>query len=71
MTKLKECYVVTDILCDVCGESCKKDDDVFEYATLDQRWGYYSNKDGEYSKQHICESCTDKIMAFIESIRKK
>ena len=58
--------------CDICRSSCNKstgESDVFEYATLFARWGYYSNKDLESHECHMCEVCYDKITDFIKSLR--
>lgn len=62
-----ERYEITDILCDVCNQSCTKDYHR-ELAILNANWGYGSEKDGQGYECHMCEGCYDKVVAFIESI---
>lgn len=72
--------VITDIICDSCGESCKVDKYLidndkhpdngqnhcsFEYMKLEARWGYHSNKDLESWTAHVCEKCVDGKLSFI------
>lgn len=63
--KLKS--VLSDVVCDVCGRSCKKEQSI-ESGTLDGEWGYYSHKDGQWICCDMCEACFDKVLAFIESL---
>lgn len=65
----KFCNKLDDILCDVCGESCKKTCD-FEHATITATWGYDSKKDLTNHEIDLCESCFDKTIEFLKSIRK-
>jgi len=60
---------ITNILCDICGESCKKSAD-YEYAYLSANWGYDSKKDGEQHRAHLCEKCYNKVRDFIEQTLK-
>lgn len=60
--------VLEDVICDVCGESCKGDLDIYEFSQLSAHWGYASKKDGTYWKSEICEECSDKVKEFIESL---
>jgi len=84
--KVKEKYnrkvdVVTDVICDCCGESCKVNEYVvdndlredhgethysFEYMELNANWGYHSGKDLERWKAHVCEKCVDEKFTFIK-----
>ena len=34
-----------------------------DVVTVEQRWGYFSEKDGEIHRFCICESCYDRIRA--------
>ena len=34
-----------------------------DMVTVEQRWGYFSEKDGEIHRFCICESCYDRIRA--------
>jgi hypothetical protein len=73
--------VVTDIICDCCGKSCKVDEFKidnelrpdngethydFEFMSLQAHWGYNSNKDTESWTAHICEKCVDEKFGFIK-----
>ncbi len=64
----------SDIVCDICGDSCLpntyKDPKMAEYATLEATWGYFSKKDENQYFCEMCESCFDKIINYIESIKK-
>jgi len=72
--------VITDIICDSCGESCKIDEFVidnelnpdhgktlysFEYMKLEAGWGYHTKKDLEHWTAQICEKCVDEKLSFI------
>lgn len=59
---------VVDIICDVCGNSCKDHLENFEYGLLEASWGYTSKKDLERHECYMCEDCYDKVFSFIESI---
>jgi tRNA U54 and U55 pseudouridine synthase Pus10 len=59
---------VVDIICDVCGSSCKQDNWGYEFARLHSRWGYASTKDMEEHTCDLCETCYDKVAEFIKSI---
>jgi hypothetical protein len=69
--------VLDDVLCDVCGASCKNDcasildgASLAEYATLEGAWGYCSRQDGNRYLCEMCEVCFEKVSAYIESIKK-
>ena len=71
MKKLKKLPVdrIVDVVCDVCGQSCKNDVSI-EYAQLHVPggWGYGSRKDGEWHDCDLCEDCYDKVRDFIENL---
>jgi hypothetical protein len=78
--KTRQARVLVDILCDVCGKSCKNDnyyaDDTllredadFEYGTVSATWGYFSCKDGESYSTVLCESCFDDVVKHIEALK--
>ncbi len=75
-TVSKKVEVVTDVICDSCGKSCKvyldqkKKTFNFEFMTLDAHWGYGSGKDMERQQAQICESCVDKKLSPIIKFRK-
>lgn len=79
--KLKT-QVVTDILCDICGASCKVSEGIcdndlridhgevhreFEYMHLKAIWGYRTKKDNEKWTAYVCEKCVDeKLVPLIK-----
>lgn len=69
-SKSIEQIVITDVICDRCGQSCKKpiedSDYSFEYSRLTACWGFDSSKDGEEWDLFFCEDCSDKILKFIQ-----
>lgn len=81
----KKVEILTDVICDSCGQSCKVFDGViendtivdngepyceFNYMELNATWGYYSNKDNEEWVAKICEKCVDEKLSFIKFIKK-
>jgi hypothetical protein len=56
------------IFCDICGTDCRKEMDN-ESAALTAIWGWDSKKDGDKYHIDLCESCFDKTIAFLKSIR--
>jgi hypothetical protein len=66
--KQKLVLQLDDIICDICGNSCKKKVDI-ESAKLFAHWGYDSLKDGDVYDIDICENCFDKTLAFLMKIR--
>ncbi len=79
--QLKKQEVVIDILCDICGKSCKVNEGViendlrvdngektyeFSYMNLSAYWGYYSeHNDEEKWTAQVCEKCVDEKLSFI------
>ncbi|MBF0235977.1 MAG: hypothetical protein HQK65_23525 [Desulfamplus sp.] len=59
---------VVDVVCDICHQSTKDELGICEYAQLSSHWGYSSSKDCEYHELCLCESCYDKIIAYVESL---
>lgn len=70
--------IVTDVLCDICGQSCKVDEGVvdnpvrddhgqtyydFEYMKLQANWGYHSPKDCEEWTAQVCFKCVEEKLA--------
>ena len=66
--ELGKLLVIRDIICDCCGNSCYKADLNYEYATFHARWGYCSANDLDEWESHLCEACSLKVRAFIESL---
>lgn len=67
--KSKKVKIVDEIICDVCGESCKDDNFGNEHAVIIADWGYSSKKDGEKYSVDLCEKCFEKTLQFLDSIR--
>lgn len=66
----RETEEVTDVLCDMCGKSCRDDMDMnYEGSHLSASWGYCSRKDDTFWDYDFCEDCSDKIMEFIEKCK--
>jgi len=72
--QLQKQEVVTDIVCDSCGASCKTSEGVghdgnkvysFEHMRLEASWGYHSGKDMEKWTADLCEKCVDEKLGFI------
>lgn len=79
--KEKKAEVVTDVICDCCGRSCKvyegtTDNEkridngepfsVFEFMKMEVNWGYWSGKDTQKWTAQICEKCVDEKLSFIK-----
>ena len=55
-------FVTEDVICDMCGKSCKIDlgrFNEFPHMKLEANWGYGSQKDCTYWRAQICETCVD------------
>jgi len=66
----KTVEVVTDILCDCCGKSCKVKSIIggqpqYEFMELKAFWGFNSKKDLAKWSAKVCESCVDKKLSKI------
>jgi hypothetical protein len=48
---------VTDVLCDVCNSSARIPGYGLQHGSLEARWGYGSQHDGEHYCVHLCEAC--------------
>jgi hypothetical protein len=61
-----ETQVTTDILCDMCGRSCKSQNQLYEFATFKATWGFSSKRDMLNWHADLCESCSERVKDFIE-----
>lgn len=68
-TKTVPRCVVSDITCDICGNSCYTGID-YEHVHMYTRWGYGSKRDGESWEAHICEKCVDDHLIGLINFRK-
>ncbi len=48
---------ISDVLCDVCGDSTRIEGYGLQFGTLRASWGYGSTHDGERYEVHLCEPC--------------
>jgi len=67
--KTKKVKTVDEIICDICGCSCKDINCGNEYAFLMADWGYASKKDGAKYDIHFCENCFDETIRFLKNKR--
>lgn len=59
--------VISDVVCDVCGNSTTKEKGYApEFATLQADWGYSSDHDGEHYEIHLCEGCFFSTLATLK-----
>lgn len=64
-------YVVTDVLCDVCGESTSQNGQHSpQFGMLQAEWGYGSPHDGESYQVHLCEGCFFSTLAYLKEQRR-
>ena len=59
--------VLIDMTCDMCGISLASLDLDYNLANFNAYWQYGSKYDGESWDCDLCESCAEKVKAFIES----
>jgi hypothetical protein len=75
--KKKLTKVISEILCDCCGQSCTKEVPTIkpsfdhEYAKIEATWGYFSNQDGTQYDIEICETCFTEVLDYIKDKRQK
>ena len=66
--KKVECEKLDEVICDICGQSCKKTYNN-EFASLSATWGYDSSNDFTRHEIDICENCFNKTIQFLKQIR--
>ena len=57
ITATKQTESVSDVLCDVCGDSTCVEGYGLQFGILRASWGYGSAHDGERYEIHLCEPC--------------
>ncbi|PSJ37798.1 hypothetical protein [Zobellella taiwanensis] len=63
--------VVTDVLCDVCGESTSLNGQhSAQFGMLQADWGFGSPHDGESYQVHLCEGCFFATLAYLKEQRR-
>lgn len=60
----------SDILCEVCGGNTRVPGYGAQFGTLQARWGYGSQHDGERYCVHLCESCFFGALAYLRQERR-
>ena len=61
--------VLEDVICDICGKSCKINlSALYEFSILKATWGYGSHKDCTQWDGEFCEECSGKLKIYIESL---
>lgn len=68
-TAEKTVEFIDDVICDICGKSCKDKLDNFENAELNAYWGYTSKRDGDTYEVDMCEDCFDKTLQFLIKLK--
>jgi hypothetical protein len=67
---LKQVEVVTDVRCDVCGDSTVLVEGYSpQFGLLKAAWGYGSQHDGEHYEVELCESCFFETLAHLRRNR--
>ncbi len=63
--QLKETKEIKMIICNQCGKEIPVVDGCPREGVLsvDQEWGYFSEKDGEKHHFDLCEECYDRLVA--------
>lgn len=67
--KIKKIKITYEVICDICGCSCKDANIGNEYASLIADWGYASKKDGAKYDIDFCENCFDETIKFLRNKR--
>ncbi len=60
----------SDIHCAVCGGATRVPGCGQQFGTLQARWGYGSQHDGERYCLHLCESCFFGALAYLRQQRR-
>lgn len=61
--------VVEDIICDVCSTGTRISGYGLQYGTLEARWGYGAQHDGEHYRVHLCEPCFFRLLGLLRRER--
>ena len=62
--QIKETKEIKKIICNQCGKEIPVVDGYPREGvfSVDQTWGYFSEKDGEHHSFDLCESCYDELL---------
>lgn len=63
--EMKEIKEIKKIICNKCGKEILIQSEIpqEDYLSVDKRWGYFSNKDGQVDSFDLCEECYDSFVA--------
>ena len=63
--KMEETQTIEKIICNKCGREIIVRNEIPEADVLsvNQRWGYFSERDNEVHKFDLCEQCYDVMIA--------
>lgn len=50
-------HTVTDVICDMCGDSTRVESGHLQFGTMHASWGKGSSYCGEEYELHLCENC--------------
>ena len=56
------------IICNCCKKEIKPENNIWkeDFISIDKKWGYFSNKDGENHHLDLCESCYEKWISNMQ-----
>ncbi|WP_331001180.1 hypothetical protein [Pseudomonas aeruginosa] len=66
---MEQAESVTDIFCDVCGNSMRVEGYGVQFGTLRASWGLGSAHGGECYEVHLCELCFFRTLAGLKRER--
>ena len=69
VTAMEQAESVSDILCDVCGDSTRVEGYGLQFGTLRACWGFGSAHDGERYEVHLCELCFFRTLSGLKRER--
>lgn len=61
---------VTDVVCDVCRCSTRRDAGGHQFGTVQAHWGFGAAHDGKRYEVHLCEECFFKTLAYLKQERR-
>jgi hypothetical protein len=69
VTAVEPVESVSDVLCDICGDSTRIEGYGLQFGTLRASWGFGSAHDGERYEVHLCEPCFFRTLAGLRRDR--
>lgn len=61
ITKTKECQELERVHCNKCAIRCDSNVEK-DWASIEIKWGYFSNKDLRKDSWDLCEKCYDEFI---------